>query len=163
MVSRVMQRAEASSVRMTLRERNAFSNDILPLSTALLYTFALPGHSLFGLNNSNPSNAHLLAPTSGSGGGKGLVAGGIIMFGGGVPLYDGSEIIGGLGVSGDTACADHEIAKRVRQLAGLNPPGGAKADDIDYDPASIFAHPLCINTVKNGDTLSAVEVPVPLP
>jgi len=60
---------------------------------------------LFGLNNSNPFNARLLAPTSGSGGGKGLVADGIITFGGGVPLYDGSEIIGGLGVSGDTLSA----------------------------------------------------------
>src|SRR5919109_4385651 len=159
MVSRVMQCAEASSVRMTLRERNAFSNDILPLSTVLLYTFTLPGHSLFGLNNSNPFNAHLLAPTSGSGGGKGLVAGSIITFGGGIPLYAGSEIVGGLAISGDTACADHEIAKRVRQLAGLNPQGGAKADDIDDEPTSIFAHPLCINTVKNGHMLSAVQAP----
>ena len=33
---------------------NAFSNDTLPLSTARLYTFSQPGHSLFGLNNSNP-------------------------------------------------------------------------------------------------------------
>jgi hypothetical protein len=105
----------------------------------------------------------LLAPTSGSGGGKELVAGGIITFGGGVPLYAGSGIVGGLGVSSETACADHEIAKRVRQLAGLNPQGGAKADDIDDEPTSIFAHPLCINAVKNADTLSAVEVPVALP
>lgn len=129
---------------------NAFSNDILPLSTARLYTFSQPGHSLFGLNNSNPFNAHVLAPPSGSGGGKGQIAGGIITFGGGVPLYD-NGIIGGLGVSGDTACTDHEIAKRVRDLADLNPPGGPLVDDIVYaPPPSVFAHPICLNTRKNG-------------
>jgi len=133
---------------------NAFSNELVPLSTARLYTLSQPGHSLFGLNNSNPFHSHVLAPPSGSGGGNGQIAGGIITFGGGVPLYDaGGEIIGGLGVSGDTACADHEIAKRVRDLAGLNPGGGPLADDIVYtavDGASLFAHPLCVNTLRNG-------------
>jgi uncharacterized protein GlcG (DUF336 family) len=116
---------------------NAFSLDSFALSTARLYTLVLPGHSLFGLNNSNPFNPHFLAPPSGSG--------------------------GGLGVSGDTACADHEIAKRVRDLAQLNPPGGPLADDIVYDPTSLFAHPLCVNTVQNGAPVSADEVPLPLP
>jgi uncharacterized protein GlcG (DUF336 family) len=141
---------------------NGFSLDDFMLSTARLYTFALPGHSLFGLNQSNTFNPLLTVPPGGSGG-LGLIAGGIITFGGGVPLYAGGKIIGGLGVSGDTACADHEIAKRVRDLAGLNPPGGPLVDDIVYEPASIFAHPLCINTVQNGVPLSASEVPVPLP
>ncbi len=132
---------------------NAFSNDSTPLSTALLYTFAQPGHSLFGLNNSNPFNPDFLAPTGGQGGGKNQIAGGIITFGGGVPLYEDSNdhhIIGGLGVSGDTACADHEIAKRVRDLAELNPSGGPTADDIVYTAPSVFLHPKCLNTFKNG-------------
>ncbi len=135
---------------------NAFSNDSTPLSTARLYTFAQPGHSLFGLNNSNPFDPEFLAPTGGQGGGKNQIAGGIITFGGGVPLYDSQgHIIGGLGVSGDTACADHEIAKRVRDLADLNPPGplGPSLDDITYsseDGASVFTHPLCLNTYRNG-------------
>ena len=63
------------------------------------------------------------------------------------------HIIGGLGISGDTACTDHEIAKRVRDEAGLNPPGGSTVDDILYstvDPASPFIHPLCPNTFRNG-------------
>ena len=141
---------------------NGFSLDAFMLSTARLYTLALPGHSLFGLNQSNPFNPGLLIPPGGSEG-RGLIAGGIITFGGGVPLYAGGKIIGGLGVSGDTACADHEIAKRVRDLAGLNPPGGPLVDDIVYDPASIFAHPLCINTLHNGVPLSANEVPLPGP
>jgi hypothetical protein len=66
-----------------------------------------------------------------------------------VPLYRGGRIIGALGVSGDTSCADHEIAKRVRDLAGLNPPGGKLADDIVYE-TSVFAHPVCLNTYLNG-------------
>ena len=109
---------------------NAFSNDTLALSTARLYTFSQPGHSLFGLNNSNPFDPQDLAPPSGQGGGQGQIAGGIITFGGGVPLYKNGKIIGALGVSGDTACTDHEIAKRVRTLAGLDPPGGPSVDDI---------------------------------
>jgi hypothetical protein len=61
--------------------------------------------------------------------------------------------VGGLGASGDTACADHEIAKRMRDKIGFNPPGGALADDIWFtkvDGPSIFAHPLCKNTWRNG-------------
>jgi uncharacterized protein GlcG (DUF336 family) len=133
---------------------NAFSNDDLPLSTARLYTLVQPGHSLFGLNNSNPFNPSFLAPPSGAGGGVEQITGGIITFGGGVPLYDSDgHIIGGLGVSGDTACADHEVAKRVRALAGLDPSGGPLADDILYtgvDAPNVLAHPVCINTLRNG-------------
>ncbi len=62
-------------------------------------------------------------------------------------------VVGGLGISGDTSCTDHEIAKRVRDLAGLNPPGGKTVDDISYssvDGPSAFTHPLCLNTYRNG-------------
>jgi uncharacterized protein GlcG (DUF336 family) len=133
---------------------NAFSVDTLPLSTARLYTFTQPGHSLWSLANANPFNSQSLAPPSGAGGGQGQINGGMIFFGGGVPLYNASgKIIGGLGVSGDTSCTDHEMAKRVRSAAGLNPPGGATADDISYssvDGASVFTHPLCLNTYRNN-------------
>lgn len=133
---------------------NAFSLDALALSTARLYTFVQPGHSLFGLNHSNPFKPGALATPDGGGKGKDKLAGGIITFGGGVPLYDkNGKIIGGLGISGDTACADHEISKRVRDLAGLNPPGGKLIDDITYsspDGPSVFTHPLCPNTWRNG-------------
>lgn len=132
---------------------NAFSLDILPLSTARLYTFVQPGHSLFSLNWSNPFDPGALATPTGQGGGRNQVAGGLITFGGGVPLYSGDRIIGGLGISGDTSCTDHEIAKRVRDIAGLNPPGGALVDDIVYpnvDGASVFGHPQCLNTWRNG-------------
>src|SRR5438874_9547543 len=64
---------------------NAFSLDALALSTARLYTFVQPGHSLFGLNNSNPFDPGFLAPPSGSGGGNAQIAGGILIFAAGVP------------------------------------------------------------------------------
>ena len=141
---------------------NAFSLDALALSTARLYTFVQPGHSLFGLNNSNPFNPTFLSPTSGSGGGTNQIAGGIITFGGGVPLYSlTGSIIGGLGVSGDTACTDHEIAKRVRDLSGHNPPGGPLVDDITYsapDGPSVFTHPVCVNTLRNGVSIGNENV-----
>jgi uncharacterized protein GlcG (DUF336 family) len=134
---------------------NAFSLDSLPLSTARLYTFTQPGHSLWSLGQSNLFDTAFLAPTGGQGGGQNQIAGGLIFFGGGVPLYVNGKIVGGLGVSGDTSCTDHEIAKRVRTAAAMDPPGGSSVDDIVYtsvDPLNvrIYAHPLCPNTFRNG-------------
>ena len=147
---------------------NAFSLDSLALSTARLYTFTQPGHSLWSLGQSNTFNPDLLLPPSGSGGDRNRIAGGLIFFGGGVALYRDGEIIGGLGLSGDTSCADHEMAKRVRDIGGLNPSGGALVDDIVYsppDPPSVFAHPQCINTwrnsVKLGEEAPATYPPAP--
>ncbi len=58
--------------------------------------------------------------------------GGIITFGGGVALYSGGKVIGGLGVSGDSSCADHAIAFRMRKLAGLAAvPSGVAPDNTD--------------------------------
>lgn len=136
---------------------NAFSTDDAPLSTARLYTMAQPGHSLFGLAAANPFDPDCLAaPDDTEDEGEDEVCGGTIVFGGGVPLYRGGKRVGGLGTSGDTACVDHEIAKRVRDKAGLNPPGGPAADDITYagpDGASAFSHPLCANTFRNGQKI----------
>lgn len=135
---------------------NAFSLDTFALSTARLYTFTQPGHSLWSLGQSNLFNAGELAAPGDTNKSTGRLAGGLIFFGGGVPIYKNGKIIGGLGVSGDTSCADHEVAKRVRHLAALNPAGGATADDIRYssaDGADAFTHPLCINTVRNGVAL----------
>ncbi|MGN6702448.1 MAG: GlcG/HbpS family heme-binding protein [Burkholderiaceae bacterium] len=126
---------------------NDFSNDALALSTANLYAATQPGGSLYGLNNSNPFNPDFLE----KGAGYGRVTGGIITFGGGVPLYVGGKVIGGLGVSGDSACADHTIAYRMRRNAELdNIPGGVGpngTDNIDYAATGTtptgFQHPHC--------------------
>lgn len=132
---------------------NAFSLDTLALSTARLYTFTQPGHSLWSLGQSNLFETDYLNSQKQAGQGLGKIPGGLIFFGGGVPIYKNGKIIGGLGVSGDTSCADHEVAKTTRDLLGLNPPGGKLADDITYssaDGASAFTHPLCITTKRNG-------------
>jgi uncharacterized protein GlcG (DUF336 family) len=105
---------------------NDFSNSAFALSTANLYAPTQPGGSLYGLNNSNPFNP--LFQTQGTG--IGFVPGGIITFGGGVALYSGGNVIGGLGVSGDTSCADHAIAYRMRHLAKLD--GTPNSDNIVY-------------------------------
>jgi uncharacterized protein GlcG (DUF336 family) len=132
---------------------NAFSLDTLALSTARLYTFTQPGHSLWSLGQSNLFDTKFLNTPGHPGQGIGAIPGGLIFFGGGAPLYKDGALIGGLGISGDTSCADHEVAKRTRDGLGLNPPGGKLADDIVYSPpdaASVFAHPKCLNTWRNG-------------
>jgi uncharacterized protein GlcG (DUF336 family) len=130
---------------------NDFSNDSLALSTANLYSATQPGGALYGLNNSNPFNPDFLR----QGTGIGKVPGGIITFGGGVALYSGGEVIGGLGLSGDSACADHVIAFRMRRLAGLDKiPAGVGfggTDNIDYlganEAPNGFKHPHCFPNI----------------
>jgi len=132
---------------------NAYSTDVTALSTARLYTLTQPGHSLWGVGEPNPFRADCLVPPEAADSTTGKVCGGSIAFGGGVPLYKGKTRVGGLGVSGDTACTDHEIAKRVRHLAHLDPEKGPFADDIVYaavDGPSPYAHPLCLNTWRNN-------------
>jgi uncharacterized protein GlcG (DUF336 family) len=135
---------------------NAYSTDVLPLSTARLYTLTQPDHSLWGVAQPNPFSPDCLVAPDDAGKTDGKICGGSIAFGGGVPLYKGKTKVGGLGVSGDTACADHEIAKRIRHLANLDPEKGEFADDIVYastDGPSEFAHPMCDNTWRNGQKL----------
>ncbi len=132
---------------------NAYSTDAQPLSTARLYTLTQPQHSLWGVAEPNPFRADCLVSPQDAASTNGKVCGGSIAFGGGVPLYRNKTRVGGLGVSGDTACADHEIAKRIRHLAALDPEKGEFADDISYssvDGPSVFTHPLCANTWLNG-------------
>ena len=127
---------------------NDFSNDKLALSTANLYGPTQPGGSLYGLNNSNPFHPDYLP----QGSGIGRVPGGVITFGGGVPLYSSGKVIGGLGLSGDTSCADHAIAYRMRRAANLGlemVPGGVApggTDNIIYANGAAlagFQHPHC--------------------
>ena len=132
---------------------NAFSTDTLAFSTARMYTLAQPGHSLYGIFQPHTFDPECMGAPSSTSAGSGRRCGGAIAFGGGVALYRNGRIVGGLGVSGDTPCTDHEIAKRVRHLAGLDPAKGMLADDITYssaDGASVFTHPLCANTYRNG-------------
>src|SRR4029453_10402748 len=90
--------------------------------------------------------------------------GGVNVFGGGLALYNAAHaVVGGLGVSGDTSCADHMIAWRTRHALGLDHLlgiGGVsgdpnRPDNIVYDIPPFppggpspggFGHPTCINT-----------------
>jgi uncharacterized protein GlcG (DUF336 family) len=108
---------------------NDFSNNGLPLSTANLYGPTQPGGSLYGLNNSNPFVPDDLTLSKNA---VGKTPGGIITFGGGVALYNNGQVIGALGVSGDSSCADHAIAFRMRKLAGFDKtPAGVAPDKTD--------------------------------
>jgi uncharacterized protein GlcG (DUF336 family) len=142
---------------------NAFSLAALALSTANLFTAVQPGGSLFGLQHSNPvdtGNAYA-GPSANYGTASDPLAGkkigGVNVFGGGLALYDSSGIVGGLGVSGDSSCADHNVAWKTRHALNLNRvPGGVSAtgdDNIVYPDKSnspkknqLFAswgHPEC--------------------
>ena len=127
---------------------NAFSLPAFTLSTANLYTATQPGGSLFGLQESNPVNIGAAYGGNPEQYGKkddpmvGDRIGGVNVFGGGLALYNSNhEIVGGLGVSGDTSCADHNIAYRTRNLLSLDyVPGGVAAvadpthkDNIIFD------------------------------
>ncbi len=120
---------------------NAFSLDGLALSTANLFTAVQPGGSLFGLQASNPINvpaAYNKAGTLQNFGSTqdplvGEFIGGVNVFGGGLALYnDAGKIIGAVGVSGDTSCADHNIAWRTRHTLNMDyVTAGVSADKND--------------------------------
>jgi uncharacterized protein GlcG (DUF336 family) len=125
---------------------NAFSLPGLALSTANLYSAVQPGGSLFGLQESNPVNTLAAYGGSASQFGQGndpMVGeriGGVNVFGGGFALYNAAgKLVGGVGVSGDSSCADSNIAWRVRNTLNLDyVPGGVsgdpdRPDNIVYD------------------------------
>ena len=136
------------------------SAGVRALSTANLYAEAQPGGPLYGLVTTDPPRGDVLDigdPAkfgSGSDPAVGKIAGGSVVFGGGLALLDGKTVVGGLGASGDTACADHNIAWRVPHALGLDkmPGGGPDTDQIIYDigpngkSASGFGHPKCKGT-----------------
>lgn len=138
---------------------NAFSLDAgvrgtaIALSTANLYAPTQPGGSLFGLQHSNPVNAAIayLGDPSGFGTASdplvGDKIGGVNVFGGGLALYnEAGQLVGGLGVSGDTSCTDHIVSWKVRDALGLdNIPGGVVdgTDNIIFGLDNAFGHPEC--------------------
>lgn len=149
---------------------NAFSLKAVALSTANLYAGAQPGGFLYGIPSGQPSSADAayageaakFGTTSDPMTGKRI--GGVIVFGGGLGLYDGAGLRGGLGVSGDTSCGDHNVAWRVRQALGMDKvpagPGTLKTDGIVYDigvtgfSSSGFGHPKC--AAKEADVATEI-------
>jgi hypothetical protein len=131
----------------------------MALSTANLYTAAQPGQSLYSLTTSGPPNPTVAFAGSPANFGQqndpmvGHPIGGIIVFGGGLALYDSKgKIVGGLGVSGDTSCADHVVAWKIRSALQLDKvpygvaPGQTDNMILDYQNGqspSGFGHPTC--------------------
>ncbi len=146
------------------------------LSTANLWTQSQPGGSLFGLQFSNPVESAVAYGNPSVAGGQaraygtptdplvGRIPGGVNVFGGGLALYDASGAkVGAIGVSGDTSCADHNIAWRTRHAlnldflttAGVTGLSAAPRQDniiYDIDPGNPhqavnssggFGHPVC--------------------
>ena len=119
---------------------NALSLNGFALSTANLYAGSQPGGALYGLALSAPPNPAV------------LYSGGPTKFGSTSDPFVGKSL-GGVGASGDTSCADHNIASRVRRALGLDKvPAGVGPDhndEIIYDlapdksSASGYGHALC--------------------
>lgn len=146
---------------------NAFSLPLFALSTANLYTAVQPGGSLFGLQHSNPVDAEAAYKGPSKNYGQpndplvGKKIGGVNVFGGGLALYNSAgTLVGAIGVSGDSSCADHNIAWRTRNGLGLDyvPAGvsgdASRPDNIVYDitpqPGQMsgnskggWGHPVC--------------------
>jgi uncharacterized protein GlcG (DUF336 family) len=117
---------------------NALSLPTFAFSTANLYSGAQPGGFLYGILQTNPVDTATMYGGDAAAYGSeadpmvGKKASGVVVFGGGLALYDGSTIVGGLGVSGDTSPGDHNIAWRVRQALGLDKvPAGITVENND--------------------------------
>src|SRR6185312_4294320 len=143
-----------------------------------LYTAAQPGQSLYSLTTSAPPNAQAVYAGSPNQFGQqddpmvGKPIGGVIVFGGGLPLYDAKgKILGGLGLSGDTSCADHVIAWKVRHSLGLDhvalgvAPGQTDNMILDFQngqSASGFGHPSCKGGVPSDEIIKKLPQDCPL-
>lgn len=140
---------------------NALSLPKFAFSTANLYSGAQPGGFLYGILETNPVDTASMYGGDGAKFGSpedpmvDKKASGVVVFGGGLALYNGQTIIGALGVSGDTSGADHNIAWRIRKTLNLNKvPAGITANNNDaiiYDigimgkSSSGYGHPTCGN------------------
>jgi uncharacterized protein GlcG (DUF336 family) len=117
---------------------NAFSLDApkQAVSTANLYApvqgtssasaATALGGNFYGLQFSNPVDTEVAYAGNPQHYGQhqdpmiGKRIGGVNVFGGGLGLYKDGKIVGGLGVSGDTSCHDHNISWLVRKNLQLD-------------------------------------------
>jgi hypothetical protein len=135
------------------------------------------------LQHSNPVDTRVAyeGPATDFGTGSDPMAGhrigGVNVFGGGLALYNAAHtLVGAVGVSGDSSCADHNIAWRTRHTLNFDHlPGGVsgdatRQDNIVYDitpqagqqegvSAGGWGHPQCSATA----TSLAASLPVTRP
>jgi uncharacterized protein GlcG (DUF336 family) len=74
-----------------IAQDKAYTARAFDMTSAELGAEAQPGKSLYGIEASNDGK--------------------LVVFGGGIPLKDGEEIIGAIGVSGGTVDQDEEVAE----------------------------------------------------
>ena len=96
----------------------AFSSDANAFTTRTIGSLSQTGpwskdpSPLWGIGDSNPRQ-------------------GIIQFPGGVPLYRGGRLVGGLGVSGDAPVIDEEVAVKAATALDLMAPDEIRAQPFD--------------------------------
>lgn len=167
--SRVIAAVKASTA-------NAFSTSNFSLSTGNLYAGAQPGGSLYSIVMP-PNSAVTSAGDPQSFGQQndpmvGKAPGGVIVFAGGLALYNGKgELVGALGVSGDTSCTDHVVAWKMRHNLKLDtvPMGIAPgpSDNLILDiqngvSASGFGHPTCKGGQPSDEIIKALNQRIPV-
>jgi uncharacterized protein GlcG (DUF336 family) len=126
------------------------------ISTAQLYRFVQPSNPnvanpLYGLEGGNVLSSDLAYSGAYSRFGTnkdpmiGQRIGGTITFGGGLALYSSMSVVGGIGLSGDTACADHSVAWQTRINLGLKPPFESDKLSFATNTEQTNGHPHCPN------------------
>jgi uncharacterized protein GlcG (DUF336 family) len=167
--SRVVAAAKASTA-------NAFSTSNFALSTGNLYAAAQPGGSLYSIVM--PPNPNVVMAGEPQSFGQqndpmiGKAPGGVIVFGGGLPLYsEKGELVGALGISGDTSCTDHVVAWKIRHRLKLDavPMGVAPgpSDNLIFDiqngtSASGFGHPACKGGQPSDEIIKNLNQKIPV-
>ncbi len=155
---------------------NAFSTNNFALATGNVYAGAQPGGPLYGIIGP-PNPAVAFAGDPNQFGQQtdpmiGKAIGGVIVFGGGLALYNAKgEIVGGLGVSGDTACADHVVAWKTRRALKFDtvPMGVAQgpSDNLILDfqngvSPSGYGHPACKGGQPADDIIKNLNTKEPV-
>lgn len=82
-------------VSVGIAQRKAYTSAVLKMPTATLGERAQPGQPLYGINTADSN---------------------LVLFGGGVPLFAGGKIVGGIGVSGGSVEEDEIIVARSLEV-----------------------------------------------
>ncbi|MGH8556527.1 MAG: GlcG/HbpS family heme-binding protein, partial [Methylococcales bacterium] len=162
---------------------NAFSTNEIGVASGNLYSASTPGGAAFGyqLDNYRVDVYAGKATKFGTGSDPmiGKRVGGFDTNAGGLALYDeNKQKVGAIGVSGDTLCANHVIAWKIRERLGngayksTNVPFGLSASLNDmliqdiiqdttygapgYSP-STYGHPRCRNNPTVEQAAGSIE------
>ena len=145
---------------------NAFTLNGLSIPTGAIAATVYPGGSLYGLQHSNPVDTNVAYAGYSNRFGtkrdpmKNKRPGGVNVFGGGIALYNDSEKVGAVGVSGDTSCRDHAMAFQLRAVLALDATPNPDAIALVSEPAALFETPLCGVNDPDDAELYGLFIPV---